>query len=134
MKILKYCCLFFCVMCLVAAITGIQSARTDQTGIYITKFNDNFGRIYVLLMSGVFAAGFYGIQKRLFITWKLGWPMLIWGYLSFVLQAVVSTYYVAKIKDFPSFWLPLILCIVGGAAVTVYWGFWWKRQKNYFVR
>ena len=25
-----------------------------------------------------------------------------------------------------------IAIVVGGAAVTAYWGAWWKRQKGYF--
>jgi hypothetical protein len=120
-NILKYVCLLSSAINIDAAVTAIQSVRIDHSRTLITHF-DEHGKIYPIFGRVVFALGFYRIQIRLLIT----------GSFSFAF-GVVTTYHVAPVRDFPSFWLPIIMCIIGGAAVMVYCGSCSKRQNTTFV-
>jgi hypothetical protein len=133
MKTLKYLCVLFGLLLIAAAFTGIQSVSITPSGATITKFNI-FGRICCLAEAFVLATFAYGIHIRARITWKAGFILWALNYIYFVAAAVNATYHVAPIRDIPSFFLPAGLIVLGGAAVGIYWGVWWKRQRPYFFQ
>ena len=73
----------------------------------------------------LFTVGFYGVHRRLTVSWKVGWFYLAFFYVSFIVS------FATKLpKSNPL----TVLCIgiVMSGAVAVYWGAWWKKQKAYF--
>lgn len=101
-------------------------------GTTIVRFSP-FGRIVAILFAVAFFALAYGIHTRARITWPAGFVGIAICYLNFVVGAVSSTYRLAAVHDFPSFWLPAGLVIVIGGAVTAFMGFWWRRQRSFFL-
>ena len=75
----------------------------------------------------VYAAALYGIHKRTAMTWKLGWVFLAANYVGFVFQVH------SAVPQADNPWVPAAAAAIAGAAVAVYWGYWWNRQRSYFV-
>lgn len=131
MKSLKYLCLFASLLAIAAALTGIQAISIRPSGTTIWHYN-TYGRIWAFAIAVVFATFAYGIHIRARIMWKVGFILLALGYINFVVGAVTATYHATVVPSIPSFWLPAGLIVLVGAAVTIYWGLWWKRQHAYF--
>jgi hypothetical protein len=128
---LKLLCVFAAILCLAAALTGIQSVRSSTSGTVISHFND-VGRIWALCVAVVFAAFAFGIHIRARLTWKIGFVLPTIAYLNGAVGGVAETYRVAGSIDFVSFWLPSGLVVLLFAGTTFYWCWWWKRQRSYF--
>ena len=135
MRILKIICILFCLLSLASALTGLQSSHVSvsagksvktSASIVITK-SVSF-RIYAFSQAVLWAAAAYGIHKKIPITWKLGWVVLVTSSL----EATVSALSYSLRLPFPDYWIASSAIVIGFCAVTVYWGFWWKRQRNYF--
>jgi hypothetical protein len=77
----------------------------------------------------VSAAAFYGIHRRVPITWKLGWGVIVFFILEFIIRALSSTMGMPQV-DHP--WIARAAILIGGALVGLYGSFWWKRQESYF--
>jgi hypothetical protein len=131
MDTLKIICAFFCLMCVASAISGVQavhvSTHNSASNASITMQRD-YGRIWSLVCALIYAGAFYGIQKRAPIMWKLGWCALVSSFLQFTIGALSFS---LKLPQ-PDKWIASTAILLGGVGVTTYWGFWWKRQKNYF--
>src|SRR5215469_5259639 len=125
MRALKYLCILFALLLVLAAVTGIQSVSATPAGLTIIRFG-TFGRICALAGAFVAAAFAYGLQIRAPVTWKAGFAILALSYLNFVIGSTIALSHTARGKDFPSFWLPVGLSVLGSTAVGVYWGLWWK--------
>jgi len=120
-------CVFFCLLSILSAVTGIQSITlTDR--VVITR-HTGLGRLYSILIGTLFAAAFYGIHRRSLIAWKLGWIALAASFVSFVALGLSNT---LKLPP-PGCWIVSSFVVVGGAVVIVLWGLWWKRQRPYFT-
>jgi hypothetical protein len=130
-RTLKYLCLLVGICFVAAALTGIHAVSVKPSGTTISHFN-TLGRIWAVAAAFVCAAFAYGIHIRARIVWKVGFVYLALSYIYFVAGGITGMYHAAPVKDFLSFWLPVGLAIVLGAAVTVYWSLWWKRQRSYF--
>lgn len=89
-----------------------------------------FRTISSIFLSAFYGAAIYGIHKKAFIAWKIGWGVLAAGILSFWISALSATSKIPK-SDYPQ--VAAASAVIGGAAVGVYWGYWWYKQKSYFV-
>src|ERR1035438_3302648 len=119
MKALKLICLALCAVCIVVAITGIQSLHyTTQAGISVTRLT-NAERLYELCGAAVFAAAFYAIHKRVAAMWTIGWFVLLTGYVKSILVAASGLLDNAHPSSFAEFWLPIGLVVITGAAVCI---------------
>jgi hypothetical protein len=131
-KLLKYLCLFASLLTIAAALTGIQAISIRPSGTTIWHYSNIYGRIFAFAAAVVSAAFAFGLHIRARIVWTAGFILLALGYINFIVGAVTATYHAARVPNFPSFWLPVGLIVLAGAAVTTYWGLWWKRQRGYF--
>lgn len=77
-----------------------------------------------------FAPLFYGIRRRLAVTWKLGWIILIVMFSWFLAESLKS------LRQTPQSggWIASTAVTIVISVVAIYWGRWWTRQKNYFSR
>jgi hypothetical protein len=135
MSTLKNILLFLTVLCIVSAVTGIQSANVDinvtqgsTTSSTEATEHSTYGRLLCLLYAIAFAAFYYSVHKRLLIAWQLGWIVVIGAWLGFTID---SLSYSLKLLP-PDIWIASIAIVIGGCAGLAYWGVWWKRQKSYF--
>jgi hypothetical protein len=131
MRLLKYLCLFLSLVYLAAGLTGIQAVSETSSGTHISHLT-TFGRIWALGAAFVLATFAYGIYTRARIAWNAGFIFLALSYIYSVIAGVIATNHAAIVPNFVSFWLPVGLFVSIGAAVTFYWGLWWKRQRSYF--
>jgi hypothetical protein len=128
MRVLQALCVFFCLMGILSAVTGIQSISVADR-VVITRHSD-LGRLYSILVAAFNAAAFYGIQRRALIAWKLGWVVLVAAFMSFVASALPET---TRLPP-PGCWIVPCFVMIGGSVVVGIWGMWWKRQRGYFTR
>jgi len=60
------------------------------------------------------------------VLWKLGWAVLLISSLEFTVGGIASA------LTLPDGWVACVGILVAGIAITLYWGAWWNRQKDYF--
>jgi hypothetical protein len=130
MRTLKIVCLLFCLLSVASIIAGGHAVRPAPFGTPVTG-HGSVGMIWSFVNAVVFAGTFYGIHTRAPITWKLGWGVIVVGLLEFLYEALSST---MKLPETAHPWIASAAVLIGGAAVALYWGLWWKRQKPYFAR
>ncbi|MGN6570314.1 MAG: hypothetical protein ACTHLO_02745 [Pseudolabrys sp.] len=135
MRLLRTLAVCVSALCLAASVTGIQTISVRTFGT-VTDFNvthmDILGRFFAFLIAIIFAVFALGIQVRAKITWKSGFILLALGYINFAVSAAIATHRVALAKGASTPWLLVALVAILGAAVSVFWGIWWKRQRAYF--
>jgi hypothetical protein len=124
---LKIVCVLFCVLSLASALTGIRAIHWSTSGgLEITKQIGIGVTLWAVFNALLYASAAYGIHRRIPVVWKLGWGVLIFSCLEFMLRAMSSA------LTLPEGWAACIGIVVGAIAVTVYWGRWWNRQRDYF--
>ena len=127
MRTLKIVCVLLCVLSLASALTGIRAIRWSTFGgLDIAKQTGVGATLWALLNALLFASAAYGIHRRIPAVWKLGWAVLIFSCLEFMIRAIGSALIL------PEGWAACIGIVVGATVVTVYWGRWWNRQRDYF--
>jgi hypothetical protein len=129
MRILKIVCLLFCMLSIVSVIQGIRVIHSPAVGA--DSMNHGILGTILSVVDAVFwAVAFYGIHKKAPIAWKLGWVVIVVGLVQFLILALSSAMRLPKTAD-P--WVASLAIIAGGCAVALYWSFWWKQQKSYFL-
>jgi hypothetical protein len=126
MRLFKVFLAFFCALSAIDFIVAASGIHLRDGAPY-SKHLLMAGSLISMLLA---AAALYGLQKRTLIVWKLGWCYLVASYLSW-LRATLSSIRKIPPADHPM--VAYAAVVIGGATVAVYWGFWWNRQKNYFV-
>jgi|HubBroStandDraft_6_1064221.scaffolds.fasta_scaffold56480_1 hypothetical protein len=129
MRAAKINCALACALSLAAFIAIIRGIRLPQTGSLLIG-HGILAAIGALVTALVFAVEFYGIHTKAPFAWKLGWAILAAMLLRFLVVGGSSALQVPKI-DQP--WVAFGTVMVIGSVVGAYWGFWWKRQKDYFT-
>src|SRR5208283_1976906 len=129
MRTAKIACALACLFSLVGFIVTILGIRSPQTGSLFTG-HGILAAIGLLVIALMWAVEFYGIHTRALFAWKLGWGLLTLAFLWFLVAAGSSALEVPEI-DHPRVAFGAVM--VCGSVVAVYWGFWWKRQKDYFT-
>lgn len=117
--VLRLACVCFCLLFLLSLTPAFRPARS----------HGHLRDLVCLLNAVLFALGFYGIQQRARLTWPLGWfvgGILFSEWLGFCLA---STLRMPK----PERWIAAASFAVPAFAVALYWGYWWKRHKSYFI-
>lgn len=128
MRGLKIVLAIFCVWSVAWFIAGLQAIYSPPTGAFPPT--DRNLRLALSLMDAlIYGVALYGIHKRTLITWKLGWVFLTAALVEFLFSALSST---LKLSE-PDTWIASAAIAIVSSAVAVYWGFWWKRQRNYFT-
>ncbi|MGH9499452.1 MAG: hypothetical protein ACRD3L_09945 [Terriglobales bacterium] len=85
-----------------------------------------------ILSAAIFGGVFYGIHTRALVMWKLGFFGIAVGAASFFIRGLSlvrsdsATATNARIES--------AFLVVATTVVTVYWSFWWSRQKRYFSK
>jgi hypothetical protein len=130
MYILKIVLTLFCVWPLVDFIVAVYTILSPHDGSHSTS-HENLVMAGSLVAALFYAAAVYGIHKRTFIVWKLGWGFLAIQYLGWLFQGLSLT---LKIPHADKPWVASAAIVIGGALVVFYWGFWWNRQKSYFMK
>jgi len=113
-----------------SAILGIREIYSAQ-GHAAAMHHGYYLAIFGILDSALCGAAAYGIHKKAFIAWVLGWGVLAANFLGF-LRTAWSALSNLPDKDDPG--VAKISVVVAAAAVTAYWGFWWYKQKSYFTK
>lgn len=131
MKFLRNLCLLLGAVYLAAGIIGIRAISVNSSETLISHL-DAFGRVWALGAAAALVALAYGIHTRVRIVWRAGFIALALNYFYLAVGAVSATYQAARVPSFSNFWLPSVLVVLGGGAVTVLWALWWKRQRSYF--
>jgi hypothetical protein len=72
---------------------------------------------------------FYGIRRRLAFAWKLGWVILTAMFSWFLVETLIS---IRQKPQSGGGWVAATLVTIMISVVAIYWGPWWKRQKDYF--
>ena len=129
MRIAKIACVLVCVFSLAAFTATIRGIRSPLAGSLFTGHGILAG-IGLLVVALMCAIEFYGIHKKALFAWKLGWGILIAGFLQFLVVGGSSVLQAPK-TDYS--WVAFGAVMVGGSVAAVRWGFWWNRQKDYFA-
>jgi len=74
----------------------------------------------------LYAGAAYGIHRRVPVLWKLGWAVLLISSVEFTVGRIASP------LTLPDGWVACVGILLAGIAITLYWGAWWNRQKDYF--
>jgi hypothetical protein len=113
---------------LASAVTGVRAIRTAQgRGLVIIEHNEP-SRLGAFLLAGVVAAFLYGLHVRAPLAWKAGWGLLVLLIVGGIANATDSAAVNPLIAPRES---PLFFTI-GGCAVGIFVGLWWKNQRDYF--
>jgi hypothetical protein len=126
MRVLQALCGLSCLLCVLSSATGIASIEVADR-VVITRHGE-YGRLCAAIAALVLAAAVYGIQKRAVVVWALGWVALVTSFLSFVVTGLSM----ALQQPPPGREIMSIFIVIGGSVVTVFWGLWWKHQREYF--
>lgn len=127
MRVLKIVYFFFGLWFVASAILGVREIHSGH---------EDMGHAVFRTISSIFVAAFcgaaiYGIHKKAPIAWKLGWGVIGAGLLEFLVSAL-SALSKSSMNDHPA--VADAVVSVMGAAVALYWGIWWNRQRAYFVK
>ncbi|HTV57693.1 MAG TPA: hypothetical protein VMD77_02220 [Candidatus Baltobacteraceae bacterium] len=126
MRLLKIFLAFFCAWSAVDFIVAASAFHVPHGGAYSKPWVMAESLVSTLLL----ASALYGLRKRTLVVWRLGWCYLVAAYLSWLFTGLSSS---RKIPPEDSPIVASAAIVIGGAIVAVYWGFWWNRQKNYFI-
>lgn len=128
MRVLKVFCVLVCLSCVARFAVIIHRIHSAQTGSTATEHSIS-AMIWLLVTAFVFGLEFYGIHTKEKFAWHLGWIILAATLLRFLISGGSDALGVPE-NDHP--WVAFAAVMVGVILVCAYWGFWWKRQKDYF--
>src|SRR6266849_3773067 len=125
-RVLMWISLFTSLFALMDLVSSIHP-------LYLPRYNfpeTPAHRAISIVIGLSYAPLFYGIRRRLAVAWKFGWVVLIASFSSLIVEALAS------LKQIPQSggWIASAVVTIGFAAVAIYWGSWWKRQKSYFIQ
>jgi hypothetical protein len=127
MRALKIICILFCLLSLASALTGMSAVHWSTSGgLHVRKQGGVGALLWSVFNALLYASAAYGIHRRVPVVWKVGWAVLIASSLEFMIRGIGSA------LTLPGGWVACIGIVVGGIFVTVYWGAWWNRQRDYF--
>jgi hypothetical protein len=127
MRALKIFCIVFCLLSVTSAFTGIRAIHwSTLDGLNITKQTGLGFTLWSVFNALLFASAAYGLHQRAPVVWKLGWAVLIISSIQFMIRAMSSA------MALPGGWVACVGIVFGGVVVTLYWGAWWNRQREYF--
>ena len=129
MRAAKIACGLACVFSLGRFIAIIHGIRSPQTRSLFTG-HGILAAIGLLVIALMYAVECYGIHTKALFAWRLGWGILAAMFLQFLVVGGFSALQLPE-TDYP--WVAFAAVMVGGSVVAAHWGFWWKRQKEYFT-
>jgi hypothetical protein len=130
MRALRIFLAFFCVWSVVDFVLAVHAILSPWHRSSSAR-HESLVMAASLVAALLYASALYGIHKRTFTVWKLGWGFLAVQYLGWLFQGLRMALQVPQ-ADSP--WAASAAVVIGGGAVALYWGFWWNRQRSYFVQ
>jgi len=115
--VLKVICVSFCLFSVLLLTPAFRSAGP----------NSHLRDLISILNAAIFAVGFYGIQRKARLTWQLGWFAGGFLLIEWLVVCLASSLRVSH------GWIGPAVLVLAGFGVGLYWGYWWKRQKSYFI-
>jgi hypothetical protein len=128
MRVLKIFLAFSCISSLAWFIVGLQAKYSPLSEAFPPSHR-NLRLASSLTLALVYAVALYGLHKRTLVAWRFGWLFLAAAWVEFLVMALSST---LKSPEFDTL-IASAAIVFGSSAVVVYWGLWWKRQRNYFM-
>jgi hypothetical protein len=134
---LKMICICFCLLFIAEGLSGIYGVHWSYhagpgsapvSSLVLDKGNRLSTAISSVVNILIFAGAASGIDRRVAIVWNLGWGVLAYSALAFLIPALSFS---VKLPQGQRWILSPILVLVG-LGTTAYWGLWWKRQRAYF--
>lgn len=130
MRLLKAFCIVFCLLSLISAFTGVHAVHYSYAGNVVTRQlgvdHSRLGMIVSVLNALLLAAAAYGIHTRALLAWKLGFAYLAIAYLGFIIQVLSAS------LRLPEGWVAAVAVGAVSSLIFLWWGLWWKRQRDYF--
>jgi hypothetical protein len=125
LRVLMWLCLLtgiFAFLDLISTIYPLYPSRYvfPETPVY---------RAISIVVGLSFVPLFYGIRRRLASAWKLGWVILIATFSWFLVQTLTS---LRQKPQSGGGWVAATSVTIMSSVIAIYWGRWWKRQKEYF--
>ncbi len=125
-RLLEWLCLFSSILALLDLVSIVHPP-------YLSRYyfpETSAQRVISIVIGLSYAPLFYGIRRRLAVAWKFGWVIMTASFLWFLIETLAS------IKQEPQSggWIYSAVTTIMISAIAIYWGRWWKRQKNYFSR
>lgn len=116
---------------LVAAVWAFLDLVSTVRPIYVSgyAFPETPGQRALSIIVGLlFAPLFYGIHRRLAVTWRYGWLVLVTSFSWAIVESI------ATVEQTPQSggWVGSALIALMFSVVAIYWSRWWYRQRNYF--
>ena len=125
--------LVFCFSGISSYTASASSNDMAHSGTGITYYYDQWGR-WLSFANGVFLCVMaYGIWKRIYLVWKLGFVLIALSGISFIFQVLGDPHFFAGESGGPPLFL-IIFAFAGAVAVCAYWTFWWYKKKDYFAK
>jgi hypothetical protein len=126
----------FKTICVLFGFLSLTSAFRAGWEIYLTAHtlamqNAILETIWTLVFFVFWVAALYGVRKKKLIAWKVGWGLIAADLVALPAWAMSATSRIPRTDD-PR--VAAAALVVGGVAVVLYWGVWWKKQKSHFVR
>ncbi|HEY1471404.1 MAG TPA: hypothetical protein VGF61_20365 [Candidatus Acidoferrum sp.] len=82
-------CIFFCLLSVVSALTGVRTFQWSTShGMYVAKNSGLINTLWSVFSALLYASAAYGIHRRAPVVWKLGWAVLIVSFLQFTIGGV----------------------------------------------
>jgi hypothetical protein len=128
LRVLKTLCLLYVLLSLLHFVLGPHSGQWSKFGVVVVWGDEPLSPLAVV-STLFYAAGFYGIHRRLAFTWIWGWLLIGTVFVGTLAACLASTLKASE----PACWILSAAVVVGCTAVAVYWGLWWNRQKGYFL-
>jgi hypothetical protein len=130
MRVFRVILVLFCVWSVVDFVLAVHAIHPPQNGAH-SSGRGALAVVQSLALGIASTLTLYGIHKRTIMVWKLGWGYLAAIYFEWLFTALPQ---MLKVPSADSPLAASAAVVVIGAVVTLYWGFWWYRQKGYFVK
>lgn len=130
MRGLKIICVFFFAWAVVDIVRGILMIHSTNAGA-LAMSHGLRGTILSVVYAAFWGAAIYGIHRRGQTAWKLGWAAIVF---LFLLVLVLGLQFTRRIPKSSAPWVASLAVVVADSALALSLGFWWYRQKSYFVK
>jgi hypothetical protein len=127
MRVLMALLLGGALLSLASAVTGIQSVYTRSGAGTVVTYSYWYERLLTLSLGAMLAVAFYGIYRRLPLTWRFGFVVMYLCAAEFVFHIWWSLWLE------PYGWVGASVGTVFAPFILLYWLAWWRRQRSFFL-
>lgn len=118
----------------ICALSLLEILASLVPGVHL-PFNvahrDHATRVGSIVVGFLFGAALYGLQRRLVLTWKVGWVILVAVFSSFLIVTLRSIF---ETTPGPARWILSTAVVIATMVGVVFGSRFWSSQKQYFSR